>query len=111
MFASGTDDAPGGWSIVGENGPEMVNLNPGSQVLPNGVTPAGAPSGGGTSVNVSVVNNTGVSASPSTTTNSNGDVTVTLNKAVDTAVGNSITSGAGMRVLGSQYGVRPFMGQ
>lgn len=41
MFANGTDDAPGGWSIVGEKGPELVNLNKGAQVLPNGVMPGG----------------------------------------------------------------------
>ncbi|MCK1627097.1 hypothetical protein IVA98_29015 [Bradyrhizobium sp. 160] len=39
MFADGTDNAPGGWSIVGEKGPELVNLPKGSQVLPNGVMP------------------------------------------------------------------------
>jgi protein-tyrosine-phosphatase len=42
MFADGTDSAPGGWSIVGEKGPELVNLPKGSQVLPNGMTPGGS---------------------------------------------------------------------
>ncbi|MGN6117749.1 MAG: hypothetical protein ACTHN2_19775 [Nitrobacter sp.] len=36
-FASGTDNAPGGWSIVGEKGPELVNLSRGAQVIPNDV--------------------------------------------------------------------------
>lgn len=35
MFAGGTDSAPGGLSIVGEKGPELVNLPRGSQVVPN----------------------------------------------------------------------------
>lgn len=35
MFASGTDSAPGGLAIVGEEGPELVNLPRGSQVVPN----------------------------------------------------------------------------
>lgn len=35
MFASGTDNAPGGLAIVGEKGPELVNLPRGSQVVPN----------------------------------------------------------------------------
>jgi hypothetical protein len=35
-FASGTNFAPGGLSIVGEHGPELVNLPRGSQVIPNG---------------------------------------------------------------------------
>ena len=34
-FASGTDSAPGGLAVVGENGPELVNLPQGSQVIPN----------------------------------------------------------------------------
>lgn len=35
-FASGTNFAPGGLAIVGERGPELVNLPRGSQVIPNG---------------------------------------------------------------------------
>ncbi len=34
-FASGTDFAPGGLAVVGERGPELVNLPRGSQVIPN----------------------------------------------------------------------------
>lgn len=34
-FASGTNFAPGGMSLVGERGPELVNLPRGSQVIPN----------------------------------------------------------------------------
>lgn len=33
-YARGTDDAQGGISLVGENGPELVNLKKGSQVIP-----------------------------------------------------------------------------
>ena len=36
-FASGTDDAPGGLSLVGEKGPELVNLPGGAGVTPNNV--------------------------------------------------------------------------
>lgn len=35
-FASGTNYAPGGWSVVGENGPEMMYVPQGSQILSNG---------------------------------------------------------------------------
>jgi hypothetical protein len=35
-YASGTNFAPGGLSLVGERGPELVNLPRGSQVIPNG---------------------------------------------------------------------------
>ena len=34
-FAGGTDSAPGGMAVVGEQGPELVNLPRGSQVIPN----------------------------------------------------------------------------
>lgn len=34
-FAGGTDSAPGGLALVGENGPELVNLPAGSSVTPN----------------------------------------------------------------------------
>ncbi|WP_175584953.1 phage tail length tape measure family protein [Phyllobacterium pellucidum] len=34
-FASGTNNAPGGLALVGERGPEIVNLPKGSQVIPN----------------------------------------------------------------------------
>jgi len=34
-FASGTSFAPGGWAMVGERGPEIVNLPRGAQVIPN----------------------------------------------------------------------------
>lgn len=35
FFAGGTDSAPGGFAMVGEKGPEIVNLPRGSQVVPN----------------------------------------------------------------------------
>lgn len=34
-FANGTNNAPGGLAMVGERGPELVNLPRGSQVIPN----------------------------------------------------------------------------
>ncbi len=36
LFANGTSYAPGGLAIVGEQGPELLNLPQGSQVIPNG---------------------------------------------------------------------------
>lgn len=35
FFANGTNNAPGGLAVVGERGPEIVNLPRGSQVIPN----------------------------------------------------------------------------
>jgi hypothetical protein len=48
-FASGTDFAPGGLSIVGENGPELLNIPRGSQVIPNDALKSGI---GGSNVTV-----------------------------------------------------------
>lgn len=39
-YASGTNYAPGGWSIIGERGPEMMYVPRGATILPTG-TPAG----------------------------------------------------------------------
>ncbi|WP_320188231.1 phage tail length tape measure family protein [Agrobacterium rosae] len=36
MYANGTSYSPGGLAIVGEQGPELLNLPQGSQVIPNG---------------------------------------------------------------------------
>jgi hypothetical protein len=47
-FAHGTDNAPGGMSLIGENGPEILNIPKGAQVIPNDVLRNGG--GGGTTV-------------------------------------------------------------
>jgi phage-related tail protein len=54
-FASGTDSAPGGLAIVGERGPELVNLPRGSQVIPNNiVAKRGSSSSGPTNISYSI---------------------------------------------------------
>ncbi len=40
LFANGTNYSPGGLALVGEQGPEILNLPQGSQVVPNGKTKA-----------------------------------------------------------------------
>ena len=54
LFAGGTDYAPGGMALVGEQGPELVNLPRGSQVIPNDAI---GNAGGGGSVSAPVVFN------------------------------------------------------
>ena len=54
-FATGTNYAPGGMALVGERGPELVNLPRGSQVLPNQET-MDAFGGGNVSVTPKIVN-------------------------------------------------------
>ncbi|RJG44910.1 hypothetical protein [Mesorhizobium sp. DCY119] len=44
-FAKGTNNAPGGLAVVGEKGPELINLPKGSQVFPK--VPAALPASGG----------------------------------------------------------------
>jgi hypothetical protein len=50
-FANGTSYAPGGMALVGERGPELVNLPRGSQVIPNHKL---GRSGGGSPISISV---------------------------------------------------------
>lgn len=53
-YVGGVQNAPGGWAMVGERGPELVNLPRGSDVYPNGT----GPSGGTTTIAI-YVNGTG----------------------------------------------------
>lgn len=107
-FADGTDNAPGGWSMVGERGPERMYVPPGAQIIPNGGR-ASNDNGGNRTPNIIINNHT--DATPTTATNSNGDITITFKKMMDDAVGSSLSSGTGMRVLSKQYGVNQFAGQ
>lgn len=47
-YARGVQNAPGGWSMVGERGPERMYVPKGASILPNGVGPGGA------TINISV---------------------------------------------------------
>lgn len=52
-FANGTNSAPGGIALVGERGPELVNLPRGSQVIPNHeLDSAGGSGRGGLTVHI-----------------------------------------------------------
>jgi phage-related protein len=53
-YASGTDNAPGGLSWVGENGPELVNLPGGAQVFTADQSRRMAAGNGGDTINVYV---------------------------------------------------------
>lgn len=63
-FAAGTSNWPGGWGIVGERGPELVNLPSGSRVYPNGQ----GPGQGGLSVQIGSINVNGVGSDVSDAT-------------------------------------------
>lgn len=102
--AEGTDNWGGGPTWVGEKGPEIVNLPRGAQVVPNAI--AARSGGGGGSVTI----NNYSDSTPSASRSSNGDVTVTIRKLMDQAVGDSLSSGSGRRVLAGQFGVKQFTG-
>lgn len=58
-FATGTNFAPGGMAIVGEKGPELVNLPRGSEVVPNhrlGSELRGMGGAGGPSISIGNIN-------------------------------------------------------
>lgn len=50
-MATGTDFAPGGMALVGEQGPELVNIPRGSQVIPAGITSKMIQGGTGMTIN------------------------------------------------------------
>lgn len=63
LFGEGTDSAPGGLSIVGDKGPELMNVPRGAQIIPNHVlrgakayanTPGPTPPDGGSSYSSSI---------------------------------------------------------
>lgn len=85
-FADGTNYAPGGMALVGERGPELVNLPRGSQVIPNsGLAPLRMPQIGDVkarSTNVNV---------------SSGDINVTVS-------GNGVTHGEVVGIVRRAFG-------
>jgi hypothetical protein len=68
--------------------------------------------GGAGSVTVNVINAPAGVQGQRTTRDAQGNtrVDITLKKAVDGAVGDSLSAGTGRRVLANQYGVRQFTG-
>lgn len=65
--------------------------------------------GSKSSPNITINNHT--EAKPQVSTNSNGDVTITLKKMIEGVATKSLSQGDGMRVLNKQYGVNQFTGQ
>jgi hypothetical protein len=94
-------------ALFGEAGPEaIVPLRRGADGN-LGIASSGGGGGGGS--NVTIHNYT--DAKPQVSRGSNGDVTIVLKKMVDDAVGDSLSTGSGKRVLSGQYGVKQFAGQ
>lgn len=114
--AAGNDNWRGGLSIVGEHGPELVNLPKGSQVSPTqdvfGALKAMASmsaAGGGSQVNVQVVNNAGAKVGVEKSTGANGEVNLrlTIDRMVEDSVLNQVQGrGRVARAFETQYGLR-----
>lgn len=73
-FAGGTDSAPGGWAMVGENGPELMRVPAGSQILPNGVSPSN--DNGGSNVTVNLIEDSSRAGQVQQSQNSNGGLNI-----------------------------------
>lgn len=98
-------------ALFGEAGPEaIVPLKRDSSGNLGVASSRGGGRGGNATVNV--INAPAGVASQQTTTDSQGNqrIDIVLNKKIDVAVGDSMSSGTGMRVLKSQYGVSQFTG-
>ncbi|MES2030838.1 MAG: phage tail tape measure protein [Pseudomonadota bacterium] len=93
-------------ALFGEAGPEaIVPLRRGA----DGNLGIASSGGGGRAPTVVINNHT--DAQPQVSQSPNGDMTITLKKIVDSAVGDSLSTGTGRRVLKKQYGVNQFTGQ
>lgn len=53
-FAGGTDRAPGGLAWIGENGPELMNVPRGAQIIPNDIARRAVAGAGGTSITYNI---------------------------------------------------------
>lgn len=114
--AAGNDNWRGGLSIVGEHGPELVNLPKGSQVSPTqdvfGALKAMASmaaAGGGSQVNVQVVNNAGAKVGVEKSRGANGDVNLklTISQMVENELRDQVQGrGRFARDLETHYGLR-----
>jgi hypothetical protein len=77
-YATGVVNAPGSWALVGENGPEIVNLPQGSNVYPNGMGPLG---GGGDTYNINIYGSLGTMA----------QLTDAVSKGIFQSIGRKVT--------------------
>lgn len=93
LFADGTPFAPGGMAIVGERGRELINLPRGSQVIPNHNTErllrAANGNGGGTTVEINIINNSGAKVEQRERQTANGKA---IDVMIDEAVAQKINT-------------------
>lgn len=90
-FASGTNFAPGGTALVGERGPELVNLPRGSQVVPNHML--GKQSASATII-INNQSSTPVEGAPQR--RADGNIEITLRDMVRGVINKDLASGTGV---------------
>lgn len=101
--ARGTRNWRGGLSWVGEEGPEIVNLPRGSQVLSNQESMAMMGGGGRQQLNVNVI---GAPSTPRVRQQPNGDIDL-----VFAEFGRRLAGGSFDKAMGGRYGLGPRMGR
>lgn len=94
-FADGTNFAPGGMALVGERGPELVNLPRGSQVVPNNQL-------GGLGTKVEIIDQRGANAPEIDVQQSMDGIRVLVRSELNSA----LSDGSVDRTLAAFYGVR-----
>lgn len=99
-FASGTPWFRGGAALVGEDGPEIVDLPMGARVTPNDRL------GGTTELNLTVINQTSTPVDARMERGANGDFRLVLREAMRSAVKNGDLDS----VNRARYGLRPVTG-
>lgn len=96
-YANGTPYHPGGVALVGERGPELVNLPTGSSVSPAGTF--------GSSINVQVINATRAKVS-ATVEESDGPSGKEYRVVLKEAMAGMVASGQLDKAIASRYGMR-----
>jgi hypothetical protein len=119
-----------GWGVVGERGPELINVHSrGVTVIPNHISKPflpgfadggmlGAsgnvtrlPFGQNNAPNITIINQTGVQATAQTQTGPDGDMQIVLKKMVEGIVSESVASGDVGRTISKTFGAKKFAGQ
>jgi tape measure domain-containing protein len=96
-FANGTNYAPGGLSLVGERGPELVRIPRGAQVIPNHRL-------GGGGVSVQIINNTDARISQRQERGPDG---ATIMRVLVDEVRADVMRGGFDRAMGVRFGATP----
>lgn len=102
-YASGTDNFPGGWATINENGGEIVNLPSGSQVIPHDLSKDIVQQAGQRRVEVHVHQDPSHQGAPEASVTNGGDVDVV--RVIVGTVGQAFAEGRLDGAMKSNFGV------